>query len=92
MQRLRAAIPDGAIDDMRMVTSYLVACGLQVLSLVPTLDGKPFARDKSGGRWRVYPWLPGHVLESLPDPAMARAAGRLVGLLPKHLAQTSPCP
>jgi Ser/Thr protein kinase RdoA (MazF antagonist) len=86
VQRLHAAIPDSAIDDMRMVTAYLVACGLQVPALIPTLDGKPFARDKNGGRWRVYPWLPGHVLESLPDPAMAHAAGRLVGLLHKYLA------
>jgi Ser/Thr protein kinase RdoA (MazF antagonist) len=85
VQRLHAAIPDRAIDDMRMVTAYLGSCGLQVPSLVPTLDGKPFARDMSGGRWRVYPWLPGHVVESLPDPAMARQAGRLVGLLHKHL-------
>jgi hypothetical protein len=46
--RLHAAIPDSAIDDMRMVTAYLVSCGLQVPSLVPTLDGKPFARDASG--------------------------------------------
>jgi Ser/Thr protein kinase RdoA (MazF antagonist) len=74
MRRLHAAIPDSALDDMHMVTAYLVACGLQVPSLVPTLDGKPFAYDMSSGRWRVYPWLPGHVLESLPDPAMACAA------------------
>ena len=86
VQRLHAAIPDSAIDDMRMVTSYLVACGLQVPSLVPTRDGRAFARDASGGRWRVYPWLPGHVVESLPDSAMASEAGRLVGLLHKHLA------
>jgi Ser/Thr protein kinase RdoA (MazF antagonist) len=86
VQRLHTAIPDSAIDDMRMVTAYLVSCGLQVPSLVPTLDGRPFARDTSGGRWRVYPWLPGHVVESLPDSAMAREAGRLVGLLHKHLA------
>src|SRR5215813_11982745 len=86
VQRLHAAIPDSAIDDMRMVTAYLVACGLQVPSLVPTRDGSAFARDASGGRWRVYPWLPGHVVESLPDSAMAGAAGRLVGLLHKHLA------
>ena len=52
----------------------------------PDLDGRPFARDMHGGRWRVYPWLPGHVVESLPDPAMARQAGRLVGPLHKHLA------
>ena len=86
VQRLHAAIPDRAIDDMRMVTAYLVSCGLQVPSLVPTVDGKPFARDTSGGRWRVYPWLPGHVVESVPDSAVAREAGRLVGLLHKHLA------
>jgi Ser/Thr protein kinase RdoA (MazF antagonist) len=86
VQRLHAAIPDSAIDDMRTVTAYLVSCGLQVPSLVLTRDGRPFARDMHGGRWRVYPWLPGHVVESLPDPAMARQAGRLVGLLHKHLA------
>jgi Ser/Thr protein kinase RdoA (MazF antagonist) len=40
----------------------------------------------NGGRWRVYPWLPGHVVDSLPDPAMACEAGRLVGLLHKYLA------
>src|SRR5262252_9954786 len=84
VQRLHAAIPDNAIDDMRMVTAYLVSCGLQVPSLVPTVDGRPFACDTSGGRWRVYPWLPGYVVESVPDPAMTREAGRLVGLLHKH--------
>jgi Ser/Thr protein kinase RdoA (MazF antagonist) len=86
VQRLHTAIPDSAVDDMRMVTAYLVSCGLQVPSLVSTLDGRPFVRDTSGGRWRVYPWLPGHVVESVPAPAMAGAAGRLVGLLHKHLA------
>jgi hypothetical protein len=40
VQRLHAAIPDSAIDDMRMVTAYLVSCGLQVPSLVPTADGR----------------------------------------------------
>jgi Ser/Thr protein kinase RdoA (MazF antagonist) len=86
VQRLHHAIPDSAIDDMRAVTAYLVTCGLQVPSLVLTQDGRPFVRDTSGGRWRVYPWLPGHVVESLPNPAMAREAGRLVGVLHQHLA------
>src|ERR671925_1635440 len=58
VQKLHAAIPDSAIDDMRIVTAYLVSCGLQVPSLVSTLDGRPFVRDTSGGRWRGYPWLP----------------------------------
>jgi len=86
VQRLHGAIPDSAIEDMRMVTTYLVSCGMQVPSLVLTRDGRPFARDLNGGRWRYYPWLPGHVVESLPDPAMAGEAGRLVGRLHKHLA------
>lgn len=86
VQRLHDAIPDRAIDDMRMVTAYLVSCGLRVPSLVLTRDGQPFVRDPSGRRWRVYPWLPGHVVERLPDSVMAREAGRLVGLLHKHLA------
>jgi len=86
VQRLHDAIPDSAVDDMRTVTAYLVTRGLQVPSLVLTQDGRPFVRDASGGRWRVYPWLPGHVMESLPEPAMAREAGRLVGVLHQHLA------
>jgi len=86
VQRLHDVIPDSTIDDMRMMTAYLVSCGLQVPSFVPTLDGRLFARNASGGRWRVYPWLPGYVVEGLPDPARAREAGRLVGLLHKHLA------
>jgi len=92
VQKLHAAIPDSAVDDMHMVTTYLVSCGLQVPSLVLTLDGKPFARDASGGRWRVYPWLPGRVVESLPDPTMAHEAGRLVGLLHKHLVACASIP
>ena len=87
VQRLHDAIPDSAVEDMRIVTTYLISRGLQVPSLVPTQAGMPFARDASGGRWRVYPWLPGHVLESLPNAAMAREAGRIVGLMHKHLAE-----
>src|SRR2546423_14552826 len=79
VQRLHAAIPDRAIDDMRMVTAYLVSCGLQVPSLVPTVDGKPFARDTSGGRWRVDSLLPGHVVGSVPGSAVARRGGRPLG-------------
>lgn len=87
VQRLHDAIPDAAVEDMRIVTAYLVSRGLQVPTLVATRDGMPFARDMSGGRWRVYPWLPGRVVDSVPDAAMAREAGRIVGLLHKHLAE-----
>lgn len=86
VQKLHAAISDAAVEDMRAVTAHLASCGLQVPSLVPTQDGKALARDEVGGRWRVYPWIRGRVVDALPDAAMAREAGRLVGVMHRHLA------
>lgn len=86
VQRLHDAISDAAVEDMRVVTAYLAACGLQVPSLVLTQDRKSFARDAGGGRWRVYPWIPGRVVDALSDTAMARQAGHIVGVMHKHLA------
>lgn len=86
VQKLHGAISDAAVEDMRVVTAHLAARGLQVPSLVPTQDGKVLARDEIGGRWRVYAWIRGRVVDALPDAAMARQAGRLVGVLHRHLA------
>ncbi len=86
LQKLHDAISDAAVEDMRAVTTHLAARGLQVPSLALTQDGKALARDEVGGRWRVYPWIRGRVVEALPDAAMAREAGRLVGMLHRHLA------
>ena len=86
VQKLHGAISDAAVEDMRVVTAHLASRGLQVPSLVPTQDGKALARDEVGERWRVYPWIRGGVVEALPDAAMAREAGRIVGVLHRHLA------
>ncbi|MBM3224205.1 MAG: hypothetical protein FJZ47_10425 [Candidatus Tectomicrobia bacterium] len=86
LQRLHAAIPDLAIADMQAVTSYLAACGMQVPTLLLTQHGEPYACDAQGERWRMYPWLDGQVVDSLPHASMARAAGRLVGQLHHYLA------
>ena len=86
LQKLHGAISDAAVEDMRVVTAHLASRGLQVPSLVPTQDGEALARDEVGGRWRVYPWIRGRVVDALPDVAMAREAGRLVGVLHRHLA------
>lgn len=86
VQKLHRAISDAAVEDMRVVTAHLASCGLQVPSLVPTQDGKALARDEVGGRWRVYPWIRGRVVDALSDAAMAREAGRLVGVMHRHLA------
>ncbi len=87
LQRLHTAIPDAALTDMLVVTNYLASCGLLVPSLRLTLDGAPYARDEQGKRWRVYPWLPGQVLEAVPHAALAHEAGRLVGQMHRHLAR-----
>lgn len=86
VQKLHRAISNAAVEDMRVVTAHLASCGLQVPSLVPTQDGKALARDEVGERWRVYPWIRGRVVDALSDAAMAREAGRLVGVLHRHLA------
>jgi len=86
LQKLHGAIPDAAVEDMRVVTAYLAAHGLQVPTLVPTQDGKVLAHDEVGGRWRVYPWIRGRVVDALPDAAMAHEAGRIVGVMHRHLA------
>lgn len=86
LQRLHDAIPDAAMHDMQAVTSHLAACGMQVPALCRTAAGQPYVRDAHGQRWRAYPWLPGHVVEALPHTAMAYEAGRLVGVLHRHLA------
>src|SRR5499426_3591964 len=78
LQKLHRAISDAAVEDMRVVTAHLAAHGLQVPALVPTQDGDVVARDEFGGRWRVYPWIQGRVVDAVPDATMAREAGRLV--------------
>lgn len=86
VQKLHRAISDAAVEDMRVVTAHLASRGLQVPSLVPTQDGQALARDEVGDRWRVYAWIRGRVVDALPDAAMAREAGRLVGVMHRHLA------
>src|SRR5262245_29152973 len=87
LQKLHDAISDAAVEAMRVVTAYLAAHSLQVPVLVLTQDGKALARDEAGGRWRVYPWIHGRVVDALPDAAMAREAGRIVGVMHRHLAE-----
>ena len=92
LQKLHAAIPDAAVEDMQVVTAHLASYGLHVPLLVSTRDGQPVARDTVGGRWRLYPWIPGQVLEALPQAALAREAGRLVGVLHRALASLAYVP
>src|SRR5262249_41146613 len=87
LQKLHGAIADAAVEDMRVVTAHLAAHGLQVPTLVPTQDGKVLAHDEVGGRWRVYPWIRGRVVDAVPEAAMAHAGGSIVGGMDRHPAR-----
>lgn len=87
LQRLHDVIPDAAASDMQVVTAHLASAGLQVPNLVMTKTGEPFARDTEGKRWRMYPWIPGRIVDALESRDMARSAGRLVGVMHRALAE-----
>jgi Ser/Thr protein kinase RdoA (MazF antagonist) len=91
-QKLHHAIPDAAVDDMRIVTAHLRARGLQVPSLLLTRYDTALAREADGSRWRVYPWICGCVVDAVTDTAMARQAGHLVGVLHRALADLAYAP
>jgi Ser/Thr protein kinase RdoA (MazF antagonist) len=92
VQNLHRAIPDAALDDMRVVTAHLRAHGLQVPALMLTRHGDVCARQADGSRWRVYPWIHGRVVDALPDTTMAHQAGRLVGVMHRALAELAYTP
>lgn len=87
LQKIHQIIPDAAATDMMVVTSYLGEHGLRVPKLVLTNDGKLFALDSEGGRWRMYPWIEGTVVDAIDDAVMAQEAGKMVGEMHNLLAQ-----
>lgn len=86
LQKIGVVIPDAAVEDMATVTDQLAQHGVRVPSLLRTSTGALFFRDDEGARWRVYPWIPGRVVDALPDAAMAKEAGRMVGVLHRAFA------
>jgi Ser/Thr protein kinase RdoA (MazF antagonist) len=56
-----------------------------VPALIRTRDGATAARDPGGARWRLYPLIPGRIVEAVGSPEMAGEAGRLVGEMHRHL-------
>jgi Ser/Thr protein kinase RdoA (MazF antagonist) len=87
LQRIGAVIRDAAVQDMAVVTDVLAVQGVRVPALRRTASGDLFVRDEEGARWRVYPWIPGRVVNALPDTAMAKEAGRIVGVLHRAFAE-----
>jgi Ser/Thr protein kinase RdoA (MazF antagonist) len=62
----------------------------RVLTVVPSVDGKPFVRDGSGGWWRTYLFIEGtHSLELAATKDEARVLGKSIGRFQKQLADLS---
>jgi Ser/Thr protein kinase RdoA (MazF antagonist) len=85
LQRLHDIVSTDALEDMRVVTERLAECGMRVPALIRSLDGQTAVRDRAGGRWRLYPLIPGRVFDAVESPDMAVEAGRIVGEMHRHL-------
>ncbi|MDR2019772.1 MAG: aminoglycoside phosphotransferase family protein [Treponema sp.] len=88
--------PDQVMENIERVTRHIAeklaaegASGIsrRVLTVVPSRDGKCWARDAEGGWWRTYFFIEGtHALELASSPEEARVLGKSVGRFQKQLA------
>ena len=85
LQRLHDIVSTEALEDMRVVTEFLADRGMRVPTLIRSVDGQTTVRDDAGGRWRLYPLIPGRIFDAIQSNDMAREAGRIVGEMHRHL-------
>jgi Ser/Thr protein kinase RdoA (MazF antagonist) len=85
LQRLHEIVSTEALEDMRIVTEHLAEHGMRVPHLIRTTDGEIVVRDGAGGRWRLYPLIPGRIVDAVESHEMAVEAGRIVGEMHRHL-------
>ena len=89
LQRLHEIVSTETLEDMRIVTEHLAEWGMRVPHLIKTIDGQTAVRDDSGGRWRLYPLIPGRIFDAVESNDMAMEAGRIVGEMHRHLRDLS---
>ncbi len=88
--------PDHVMDNIERVTTHIIAklkelkvpeVSRRTLTVVPSLDGKPYVRDIEGGWWRTYLFIEGtHTLELARSPKEAAFLGETIGRFQKQLA------
>lgn len=91
LQRLHSIFGAAVNEDIATLTAILRARGVQVPTLSPARDGRPFVELADGpdhvrGVWRVMNRLDGDTHHRLRDGVHARSAGRLVGEFHEALA------
>lgn len=79
LQRLHPVFGPSVHEDIAAVTAHLDAAGMVTPRLIPTREGGLYALDHEGRCWRAMTWIPGVTRDQLDDPALAAAAGDLVG-------------
>jgi Ser/Thr protein kinase RdoA (MazF antagonist) len=89
LQQLHAIVSTEALEDMRAVTEHLAERGMRVPHLIRATDGQIVVRDGAGGRWRLYPLIPGRIVDAVESHDMAVEAGRIVGEMHRHLRSLS---
>ena len=97
MQRVNRYVfkrPEDVIANIEQVTQYLrgviAAEGgdpqRETLTLVPTVDGKPFAYDEDGELWRMYLFIEGTISRDLPDtPELFALSGAAFGRFQRQM-------
>ncbi|MDR2553448.1 MAG: aminoglycoside phosphotransferase family protein [Treponema sp.] len=92
--------PDQVMENIQRVTAHIArklrAAGekdwtRRTLTVIPSRDGKPWARDSQGGWWRTYLFIErAHTMELASSPREARFLGASIGNFQKQLADLPP--
>ncbi|MCB9781309.1 MAG: aminoglycoside phosphotransferase family protein [Alphaproteobacteria bacterium] len=86
LQRVNPIFSPRICRDIAAVTHWLDAKGLVTPRLLPARDGGWSVDDEAGGFWRMQSFVPGRTVHTVSSPALARAAGALVGRFHAALA------
>jgi Ser/Thr protein kinase RdoA (MazF antagonist) len=79
VQRLHPIFKPRLHLDLEVITAWVADRGLLTPRLLRTTDGGLWTIDDEERCWRALSWVPGRTVDQLDDPALARAAGALVG-------------
>jgi len=85
LQRINPMFAREVNLDIDAITRHLERQGLTTSRLVATRDGKVWHENDSGV-WRLMTFIDGQLHESVTSPALARAAGALVGQFHRALS------
>ncbi len=86
VQRLHPVFSGVVNEDIDAVTAHLARKGLPTPRPLRTDDGALWVDDDEGRPWRALSYVEGECFHSVPSPAAAREAGRLVARFHAALA------